>query len=184
MDKDALSLLKDLSLAFGVAGTRAKCARAAARAPSPPARASSRIGSAASCSAGRTARPAARDDPGHMDEIGFMVKLIDEKGFLRFITLGGWFDQNVLSQRVLVRNRQGRRARRHRCKPPHLLDAKERDKVVELKTCHRHWCQGQEAGRVVRHPSRRSSHARWRIHRAEERQDRPSQGARRPWWAA
>jgi len=27
----------------------------------------------------------------HMDEIGLMVKYIDDKGFIRFITLGGWY---------------------------------------------------------------------------------------------
>ena len=44
----------------------------------------------------------------HMDEIGLMVKYIDEKGFLRFVPLGGWFDQMVLGQRVVVHGRDGR----------------------------------------------------------------------------
>ncbi|HZF59364.1 MAG TPA: M42 family peptidase, partial [Rubrobacter sp.] len=39
---------------------------------------------------------------GHTDEIGFLVKYIDDKGFLRLQTLGGHFPANMVSQRVLV----------------------------------------------------------------------------------
>ena len=38
----------------------------------------------------------------HMDEIGLMVKYVDENGFLRFIRIGGWFDQTLLNQRVII----------------------------------------------------------------------------------
>lgn len=31
--------------------------------------------------------------PGHIDEIGFVISEINEKGFLSFNTIGGWFDQ-------------------------------------------------------------------------------------------
>jgi endoglucanase len=34
----------------------------------------------------------------HMDEIGLMVKYVDEKGFIRFIRIGGWFDQTLLTR--------------------------------------------------------------------------------------
>ena len=34
----------------------------------------------------------------HADEIGLMVKHVDEKGFLRFIRIGGWFDQTLLTK--------------------------------------------------------------------------------------
>lgn len=30
---------------------------------------------------------------GHMDEVGFMVKEITKNGYLRFATLGGWWEQ-------------------------------------------------------------------------------------------
>src|SRR5665811_1409559 len=43
----------------------------------------------------------------HMDEIGFMVKYIDENGFLRFVPLGGWSDQMALGQRVFVHGAKG-----------------------------------------------------------------------------
>ena len=40
----------------------------------------------------------------HLDEIGLMVKLIEDEGFLRFSTIGGWFDQTLLNQRVILRS--------------------------------------------------------------------------------
>lgn len=45
---------------------------------------------------------------GHMDEIGFMVKHITKEGFIHFLPLGGWFDQVLLGQRVVIFNPTGR----------------------------------------------------------------------------
>lgn len=70
---------------------------------------------------------------GHMDEIGFMVKHITEEGFLKFIPLGGWFDQVLLGQRVVIKTNQGDIIGVIGAKPPHLLPAEERSKVVEKK---------------------------------------------------
>lgn len=67
---------------------------------------------------------------GHMDEIGFMVKHITKEGFIKFIPLGGWFDQILLSQRVVIKTRKGDVAGVIGAKPPHLLPADERKKVV------------------------------------------------------
>src|SRR5699024_12791653 len=39
---------------------------------------------------------------GHMDEVGFMVTQITENGMIRFQTLGGWWSQVLLAQRVQV----------------------------------------------------------------------------------
>ena len=33
----------------------------------------------------------------HMDEIGLMVKYVDEKGFIRFVALGGWYAQRSIT---------------------------------------------------------------------------------------
>lgn len=68
--------------------------------------------------------------PGHMDEIGFMVKLITKEGFLRFSPLGGWFDQVLLSQRVVVKGSKGDVLGIVGSKPPHLLSPEERGKIV------------------------------------------------------
>src|ERR687894_415667 len=42
----------------------------------------------------------------HTDEIGFLVKHIDDKGFLRLQTLGGHDPANMISQRVVVSTSQ------------------------------------------------------------------------------
>jgi len=70
---------------------------------------------------------------GHMDEIGFMVKHISKEGFLYFVPLGGWFDQILLGQRVIVKTSTGDVVGVIGAKPPHLLPAEERKKVVEKK---------------------------------------------------
>lgn len=70
---------------------------------------------------------------GHMDEIGFMIKHISEDGFLKFLPLGGWFDQVLLGQRVVIQTQKGDLVGVIGAKPPHLLPADERKKVVEKK---------------------------------------------------
>ena len=44
---------------------------------------------------------------GHIDEIGFLVKNIDDKGFLRIHPVGGWWPHVLLSQAVTIKNRKG-----------------------------------------------------------------------------
>lgn len=70
---------------------------------------------------------------GHMDEIGFMVKHITKEGFLRFLPLGGWFDQVLLGQRVIIQTRDNEVIGVIGSKPPHLISADERSKVVQKK---------------------------------------------------
>ena len=70
---------------------------------------------------------------GHMDEIGFMVRLITEEGFLKFVCLGGWWAQVMLAQRVVIKTAKGDLAGVTGAKPPHLISAKERDTMVEKK---------------------------------------------------
>ena len=66
----------------------------------------------------------------HADEIGLMVKQVDEKGFLRFIRIGGWFDQTLLNQRVVIHTRSGPIRGVIGCKPPHVMKQEERKKIV------------------------------------------------------
>ncbi len=70
---------------------------------------------------------------GHMDEIGFMVKHVTKEGFLKFLPLGGWFDQVLLGQRVLIKTGKGDVTGVIGAKPPHMLTAEERQKVVLRK---------------------------------------------------
>ncbi len=68
---------------------------------------------------------------GHLDEIGFMVKLITKEGFIKFVPLGGWWDQVLLGHRVIVKGAKGDVIGVLGAKPPHLLTDEERKKVVE-----------------------------------------------------
>jgi putative aminopeptidase FrvX len=70
---------------------------------------------------------------GHMDEIGFMVKQITKEGFIKFLPLGGWFDQVLLGQRVLIKTIKGDVTGVIGARPPHLLTTEERQKVVLRK---------------------------------------------------
>ena len=70
----------------------------------------------------------------HMDEVGFMVARITDKGFLYFQTLGGWWGQVILAQQVTITTRKGNSF--HGVvgsKPPHILSTEERKKTVEIK---------------------------------------------------
>jgi putative aminopeptidase FrvX len=42
----------------------------------------------------------------HMDEIGFMVTHIDDKGFVRFHTLGGFDPKTLTAQRVIIHGKK------------------------------------------------------------------------------
>jgi len=70
---------------------------------------------------------------GHMDEIGFMVTRITDEGYLKFQTIGGWWDQVMLAQRVEIYTRQGPVIGVIGSKPPHILSSDERKKVYEKK---------------------------------------------------
>jgi len=70
---------------------------------------------------------------GHMDEIGFVATYVTDDGFIKFLPLGGWWDQVLLGQRVLIKTHQGDVLGVIGAKPPHLLPADERNKLVEKK---------------------------------------------------
>ncbi|MFB3765370.1 MAG: M42 family metallopeptidase [Methanotrichaceae archaeon] len=69
----------------------------------------------------------------HADEIGLMVKQVDEKGFLRFIHIGGWHDPTLLNQRVVVHAKSGPVFGVVGSKPPHIMKEDERKKPIEAK---------------------------------------------------
>lgn len=70
---------------------------------------------------------------GHCDEIGFMVKYIDDDGFLFFAPIGGVDAHLVPGQRVDVHTAEGPVRGVVGKKPIHLMESKERDEVVKFK---------------------------------------------------
>lgn len=68
----------------------------------------------------------------HIDEIGLMVKDIEDSGFLRFTQIGGIDPRTLLAQEVTVHGKKdlfgviG-------AKPPHLQDESEREKAVKME---------------------------------------------------
>jgi putative aminopeptidase FrvX len=70
----------------------------------------------------------------HMDEIGFLVRFIDDKGFLRLQCFGGFDARNLFARHVVVHARGGRRlgVLNPGVKPIHIASAEDRKKVPEL----------------------------------------------------
>jgi putative aminopeptidase FrvX len=70
----------------------------------------------------------------HMDEIGFLVRHVDDKGFIRLQTLGGHDPANMVSQRVIVTTADGaslRGALQPVRKPPHLQQGEQKPPKTE-----------------------------------------------------
>jgi len=67
----------------------------------------------------------------HMDEIGMMVSVVTDEGFVKFTCIGGIDKRNILAQEVIIHGREkvfgiiG-------IKPPHLVTAEEQKKVIDF----------------------------------------------------
>lgn len=69
----------------------------------------------------------------HMDEIGFIITHIENDGFLRFTTIGGWDTRLLLAHAVTIRTRDGALVRGVvGSLPPHILSGDERERPVPL----------------------------------------------------
>jgi putative aminopeptidase FrvX len=138
IDKKALNLLKEMLESFGPAGFERETATIVKKAVKAYAdeTTTDKLGSVIFSRKGTVERPRVLL-AGHIDEIGFVVSGIDGKtGFLTFNPLGGWWDQVLLSQRVVVRTEKGDVQGVIAAKPPHLLSPEKQKKVVEKKTMH------------------------------------------------
>ena len=126
-------LLKDLTEADGIPGYEAPIREIVRKYLSPLGNLSQdKIGSVICEKKGKSETPRVML-AGHMDEIGFMVKHITKEGFIKFLPLGGWFDQVLLGQRVTIQTRKGGVIGVIGAKPPHMLTSEDRRKVVEKK---------------------------------------------------
>lgn len=132
MDKTT-KLLKDLTEASGVSGYEGPVRKVTKQYFEPLGDLiSDRIGSLVCVKRGASEAPRVML-AGHMDEIGFMVRHITDQGYIKFQQLGGWFDQVLLGQRVVVKTHKGDVTGVIGVKPPHIISADERDKVVKKK---------------------------------------------------
>ncbi|HEX7342780.1 MAG TPA: M42 family metallopeptidase [bacterium] len=68
----------------------------------------------------------------HMDEIGFMVNHIDDKGFLRIIPIGGFDPRTLMAQKVLVHGKK-QLTGVFGSKPIHVLSEEEKKKVLKVE---------------------------------------------------
>ncbi|HEV2472878.1 MAG TPA: M42 family metallopeptidase, partial [Chthonomonadales bacterium] len=74
----------------------------------------------------------------HLDEIGFVVKYVEDRGFLRLQPVGGWDPRVMVAQRVVVKGFTGESLRgtlMPAAKPIHLLteeDANKKPKIEEF----------------------------------------------------
>ena len=66
----------------------------------------------------------------HMDEIGFIVTHIDDQGFVRFHTLGGFDPKTLTAQRVIIHGKEDVVGVMG-SKPIHVMTQEERQKVAK-----------------------------------------------------
>jgi putative aminopeptidase FrvX len=69
----------------------------------------------------------------HMDEVGFLVRTIDERGFVYVNNVGGYFDQSVLTQRFTIQTAKGPVVGFTGMKSGHIVLPAERDRMVPLQ---------------------------------------------------
>ena len=127
-------LLKEITEANGVSGYEEEVRRLMARELRETADRIEydRLGSIMGWKKGTADRPRVMV-AGHMDEVGFMVREITSEGYIKFLPLGGWWGHVALGQRMRVITRKGPVIGVVGSKPPHMLEAEERKKVLELK---------------------------------------------------
>ncbi|HPA46927.1 MAG TPA: M20/M25/M40 family metallo-hydrolase [bacterium] len=69
----------------------------------------------------------------HMDEIGFYVKHIDDKGFIRVVPLGGFDTRNLFARRVLIQGKRDVIGIMNPCgRPIHMLKEEDKKKTYDV----------------------------------------------------
>ncbi|WP_053218964.1 M42 family metallopeptidase [Virgibacillus senegalensis] len=131
---ETVTMLKELTDARGISGNEKEAREVMKKYISPYADEvfTDNIGSLIAKKTGKESGPKVMV-AGHLDEVGFMVTRIDEHGFVYFQTIGGWWSQVMLAQRVTLMTRKGDITGIIGSKPPHILPAEARKKPVEIK---------------------------------------------------
>jgi endoglucanase len=129
MDKRALKLMAEMMNAFGPSGFEREINRIVKKEVEPY------VDEIFTDKLGSVAFQLNGDGPkvllaGHTDEIGFIISSVTKEGFLTFNQLGGWWDQVLLAQKVIIRGKKGDVIGIIASKPPHIIPMEERKKVV------------------------------------------------------
>lgn len=70
---------------------------------------------------------------GHMDEVGFIVKTIQDNGLMSIVPVGGFWEQTLLGQRIRLVNRKGEEFKGNIVSiSPHLLTDADRAKPMPI----------------------------------------------------
>jgi putative aminopeptidase FrvX len=69
----------------------------------------------------------------HMDEVGFLVRHVDERGFVYMNPVGGWLDQSVLTQRFTIMTAKGPVIGYTGMKSGHIVSPEEKSRIVPLQ---------------------------------------------------
>ena len=72
----------------------------------------------------------------HMDEIGFMIRHVDDDGFAQVDALGGWDARVLKAQRVTVHTEDGEVKGLIGSPPPHTMDEAELEKKPTVEDVH------------------------------------------------
>ncbi|MCX6772259.1 MAG: M42 family metallopeptidase [Candidatus Micrarchaeota archaeon] len=70
----------------------------------------------------------------HMDEIGMLVKFVNDKGFLRFVKVGGIDNRVLVNQRVVIETEKGRIYGVIGNKPIHMQKAEDMKMAIDNKS--------------------------------------------------
>ncbi len=133
MDKTEL-LLKEITEVNGISGYEGEVRRIMERELKPLSNSVEydRLGSILGRKKGTAANPRVMV-VGHMDEIGFMVKEVTKEGYVKFLPVGGWWGHVALAQRMRIMTAKGAVVGVVGSRPPHILEPKDREKVMEIK---------------------------------------------------
>jgi putative aminopeptidase FrvX len=133
MSDKTLELLRELTEAFGISGYEQEVREIIRRnLQNITVIEQDRLGSIVCRKNGKTEIPRIMM-AGHMDEIGFIVKLITDEGFIKFSPVGGWWGHVMLAQRVVIKTQKGNVPGLIGSKPPHILSEEERKKLLDPK---------------------------------------------------